>query len=101
MPFVPHRLPRGDLDWAELVPLIARARTPQFVSRSGVAKATVLRILGTLADGGILRVIRPGVKRRPAIYGFSELIGTVDAPPTEAPPREEPTVRTLDLVDHP
>jgi Fic family protein len=73
--------------------------TPQFISRSGVAKATASRILGTLADGHILRVIRPGVKRRPAIYGFSELIGIVDAPPTDAPPRVEPVVRALDVVD--
>jgi Fic family protein len=74
--------------------------SPQFVARSGLAKATASRILGALVDGDILRVIRPGVKRRPAIFGFSELIEVVNAPPAEVPSRLEPTVRTLDVVDH-
>lgn len=75
--------------------------TPQFVARSGVPKGTAVRILGTLANGGILRVIRPGLKRRPAIYAFPELMQVVNAPPAEAPRRVEPTLRTLDVVDHP
>jgi Fic family protein len=75
--------------------------TPQFIARSGVPKGTAVRILSTLANGEILRVIRPGLKRRPAIYAFPELIQIVNAPPAEAPPRVEPTVRTLDVVDHP
>jgi Fic family protein len=74
--------------------------TPQFVARSGVPKGTAVRILGTLADGEILRVVRPGLRRRPAIYAFPELIQIVNAPAAEAPPRVEPTVRTLDVVDH-
>jgi Fic family protein len=68
--------------------------TPQFVARSGVPKGSAVRILNTLADGGILRVVRPGLKRRPAIFAFPELIEIVNAPPAEAPARVEPTVRT-------
>ena len=74
--------------------------TPQFVARSGVPKGTAVRILRTLANGEILRVIRPGQKRRPAIFAFPELIQIVNAPSAEAPPRLEPTVRTLDVVNH-
>jgi hypothetical protein len=74
--------------------------TPQFVARSGVPKGSAVRILSALVDGGILRVIRPGLKRRPAIYAFSDLIEIVNAPQGEAPPRLEPTVRTLDVANH-
>ena len=74
--------------------------TPQFVARSGVPKATAVRILRTLANGEILRVIRPGQKRRPAIFAFPELIQIVNARSAEALPRLEPTVRTLDVVNH-
>lgn len=75
--------------------------TPQFVARSGVPKGSAVRILRTLADGEIVRVIRAGLRRRPAIYAFPELIEIVNAPLTEAPPKVEPTVRTLDVVTHP
>ena len=75
--------------------------TPQFVARSGVPKGSAVRILSALASGGILRVIRPGLKRRPAIYAFSDLLEVVNAPPGEVPPRLEPTVRTLDIANHP
>jgi Fic family protein len=74
--------------------------TPQFAHRSGVPKGSAGRILGTLTKGGILRVIRPGLKRRPAIYAFPDLIEIVNALPSEAPPKVEPTVRTLDLANH-
>ncbi|MGH3042207.1 MAG: hypothetical protein ACRDNG_10820 [Gaiellaceae bacterium] len=73
--------------------------TPQFVARSGVPKGSAVRILGTLANGDILRVIRPGLKRRPAIYAFPELMEIVNAPPTETPPKIEPTVQTLDVAN--
>ena len=75
--------------------------TPQFVARSGVPKGSAVRILNALTNGDILRVIRPGLRRRPAIYAFPELIEIVNAPPAEAPPRVAATVRTLDVVDHP
>lgn len=75
--------------------------TPQFVARSGVPKGSAVRILNTLTNGDILRVIRPGLKRRPAIYGFPELIQIANAPPAEVPQRVEPTVRTLDVVNPP
>jgi hypothetical protein len=74
--------------------------TPQFVARSGVPKGSAVRILGTLAGGEIVRVMRPGLRRRPAIYAFPRLIEIVNAPPAEAPPKVEPTVRTLDVVSH-
>lgn len=73
--------------------------TPQFAARSGVPKGSAARILNTLATGGLLRVIRPGLRRRPAIYAFPELIEIVNAPPAEVPPRVEPTLQTLDVVD--
>jgi Fic family protein len=72
--------------------------SPQFVARSGVSKASAARILGTLANHGILRVIRAGLRRRPAIYAFSELLEVVNATPAESPPRDEPTVHTLDVA---
>ena len=75
--------------------------TPQFVARSGVPKGSAVRILSTLVNGAILRVIRPGLKRRPAIYAFSDLIEIVNTPPAEVPLRVEPTVRTLDVANHP
>jgi hypothetical protein len=75
--------------------------TPQFVERSGVPKGSAVRILNALTDGDILRVIRPGLRRRPAIYAFPELIEIVNAPPAEAPARIAATVRTLDVMDHP
>jgi Fic family protein len=74
--------------------------SPQFIARSDLAKATASRILGALVDGGILRVIRPGVKRRPAIFGFAELINVINARPAAIPSRLEPTVRTLDVINH-
>jgi Fic family protein len=75
--------------------------TSQFVARFGVPKGTAVRLLRTLANGGILRMLRPGQQRRPAIFAFPELIQMVNAPPAEAPSRLEPTVRTLDVVTHP
>ena len=64
--------------------------TPQFVARSGVPKGSAVRILSALVNGAILRVIRPGLKRRPAIYAFSDLIEIVNTPPAEVPRRVEP-----------
>ena len=75
--------------------------TPQFVARSGVPKGSAVRILSALVNGAILRVIRRGLKRRPAIYAFSDLIEIVNAPSAEVPRRVEPTVRTLDVANHP
>jgi Fic family protein len=75
--------------------------TPQFVARSGLPKGSAVRILHALVNGAILRVIRPGLKRRPAIYAFSDLIEIVNARPAEMPARVEPTVRTLDVANHP
>lgn len=75
--------------------------TPQFVARSGVPKGSAVRILNTLVNGAILRVVRPGLKRRPAIYAFPNLIEIVNAPPAEVPRRVEPTVRTLDVANRP
>ncbi|MGH6916585.1 MAG: Fic family protein [Geminicoccaceae bacterium] len=72
--------------------------SPQFVARSGVSKASAARILGVLADHGILRVIRAGLRRRPAIYAFPELFEVLNATPTDAPPRVEATVHTLDVA---
>jgi Fic family protein len=74
--------------------------SPQFVVRSGVSKASAARILGVLADHGVLRVVRPGLRRRPAIYAFPELLDIVNAAPAEAPPRVAPTVHTLDVATH-
>lgn len=73
--------------------------TPQFVERSGVPKGSAVRILGTLTKGGMLRMIRRGLKRRPAIYAFPELMEIVNAVPTGTPPNLEPTVRTLDVTN--
>jgi Fic family protein len=75
--------------------------TPQFVVRSGLPKGSAVRILSALMNGAILRVIRPGLKRRPAIYAFSDLIEIVNTPPAEVPRKAEPTVRTIDVANHP
>jgi Fic family protein len=73
--------------------------SPQFGVRSGVSKPSAARILGILADYGILRVVRPGRRRRPAIYAFPQLLDVVNAASAEAPPRTEPTVHTLDVAN--
>jgi Fic family protein len=74
--------------------------SPQFVTRSGVQKASAARILAVLAEHGILRVIRPGLRHRPAIYAFRQLLEIANAAPTDAPQRVEPTVHTLDVAIH-
>jgi Fic family protein len=61
--------------------------SPQFVGRSGVSKASAARILGVLADHGVLRVVRPGLRRRPAIYAVPELLEVVNAAPADASTR--------------
>jgi Fic family protein len=74
--------------------------TPQFVAWSAVPKGSAVRIVGALVNGSILRVIRPGLRRRPAIYALSDLIEIVNEPPAEVPRKVEPTVRTLDVANH-
>ena len=74
-PYIPPLLPRDDLGWAELVPLIGRANR-------AIARY----------DGVVQGLVNPA---------FPELIQIVNAPPAEVPPRLEPTVRTLDVVAHP
>lgn len=52
--------------------------TTHFVEGSGIPKPTALRILGILRDAGILRTIRDGAGRRPAIYAFPTLINIAE-----------------------
>ena len=74
--------------------------TPQFAVRSGIPKGSAVRILRALTKGGILRVIRRGRRRRPAIYAFQPLIDIVNLPASAPPPKLEPTLRTLDVANH-
>lgn len=56
-------------------PVFASTR---FVERSGIPRPTALRTLAMLRDAEILRTIRQGAGRRPAIYGFPALLNIAE-----------------------
>ena len=58
---------------------------PQFGQQSKIPKPSANRILTALKNGKVLRVIRPGLGKRPTIFAFSELLRLVNAQ------RAEPT----------
>ncbi len=63
------------LDWIFAQPIFAGA---DFVARAGIPRASAKRILSTLQDSGILRVVRPAVGRRTAVLAFPALLGITE-----------------------
>lgn len=53
-------------------------RTSDFINETGIQKATAMTILRQLKKAGILREIRPGSGRRPAVLGFPDLLNIVE-----------------------
>lgn len=53
-------------------------RSTDFAERSGIPKASALRIIHALHEGGVLKLLRPGQGRRSAIYAFPELISITE-----------------------
>ena len=45
-----------------------------FIKKSGIRKMTAMRILRGLAENGVLVILRKGQGRKPAIYGFMQLL---------------------------
>ena len=79
-PFVPQPLPRDDLDWGELVPLIAQAS--RAIARfDGIAQG--------LVDPSVL--LSPLVAREAVLS--SMIVEIVNASPAEVPRRVELTVQ--------
>ena len=52
--------------------------TTVFVERGGIPRPTALRIVQVLRDEGILRTVREGAGRRPAIYAFPALLNIAE-----------------------
>ena len=48
--------------------------SPDFAQNSGIPRASAARLLGNLADKGLLEILQEGKGKRPTIYRFSELI---------------------------
>ena len=105
-PFVPQPLPRDDLDWGELVPLIARAN--RAIARyDGIVQGLVTPsvLLSPLAarEAVLSSMIEGTQTTLEELLEFEadpHLIEIVDTPPAEVPRRVEPTVRTLDVANH-
>jgi len=55
-----------------------------FIKRSGIPPATATRILKVLTDNEVLRKVRLGSGRTPALYIFSKLIGITEGRNTNA-----------------
>jgi len=53
-------------------------RTTDFVRTTGIHKPTAMGLLRQLKTTGILRELRPGSGRRPAVLCFSELINIAE-----------------------
>ncbi len=49
-----------------------------FVEHAGIPRPTALRFLAVLRDGRLLRTIREGAGRRPAIFAFPELLNIAE-----------------------
>jgi Fic family protein len=49
-----------------------------FVGHAGIPRPTATRLLRALRDGGLLRVLRPGAGRRPAVLAFPELLNIAE-----------------------
>ncbi len=65
------------LDWFFRLPVF---RTSDFVSAAGIPKPTAERIVRVVRDQGLLREIRAGQGRRPAILAFVELLSIAEGP---------------------
>lgn len=63
------------VDFIFAYPIFASAL---FTDRSGVPQPSALRFLALLREGGVLTVLRERSGRRPAIYGFMELVNIVE-----------------------
>ena len=53
-------------------------QTTAFAERYGIRRPTAQRIMRCLRDEGILRTLREGAGRRPAIYAFQELLNIAE-----------------------
>ena len=65
------------LDWFFSRPIF---RTTDFVKSSGIPKPTANRIVRLAKEKKLLRELRPGSGRRPAILGFPELLQIAEGP---------------------
>lgn len=63
------------LDWIFGQPIFT---APHFIDAAGIPGPTARRILGVLAEAGILRVIRVGKGRRSAVLAFSQLLNIAE-----------------------
>jgi len=63
------------LDWIFEQPIFT---APHFISAAGVPGPTARRFLTVLRDGDVLRELRPGRGRRPAILAFAHLLNIAE-----------------------
>ena len=63
------------LDWIFERPIFSGA---DFAASVGLAPRTARRILDTLREGGVLRVVDPGGGRRTAVLVFPDLLNTAE-----------------------
>lgn len=55
--------------------------SPDFVKYSGIPRASAARLLGQLAEKGLLTIIREGKGKRPTFYRFDRLLYILSAKP--------------------
>ena len=63
------------LDWIFHYPIFTSS---QFASNIGISRPTALRILDRLNQGGILRTIREGSGRQPAMFVFPDVLNVAE-----------------------
>ena len=63
------------LDWIFEKPVF---KSSHFFSTAGIPKPSARRLLSTLHNGGILRVIRPSSGRRPAVFIYPALLNIAE-----------------------
>lgn len=63
------------LDWLFKTPIF---KTPDFVAKSEIPGPTANRLIKLAKDHGLLREIKPGSGRRPALLGFAELLNIAE-----------------------
>ena len=63
------------LDWIFEKPVF---KSSDFFSTTGIPKPSARRLLGTLHNGGILRVIRQSSGRRPAVFIYPTLLNIAE-----------------------
>jgi Fic family protein len=62
-------------------------QTPDFTHASGLSKPHAARILKNLSEHGIVKKISPAKGRRPAIYGFTDLMAIIESEQGAPPDR--------------